>query len=135
MAEQTENGQGQTAAVDSFSKYFRAEEFTCRCGCGLNNISAALVARLDKIRETADIALKITSGSRCKAHNAAVGGKADSAHLDGLAADIAIANSNERFLIAKAAIANGIKRLGVGTALIHLDIDKIKPQEALWLYA
>ncbi|MBF0516964.1 MAG: peptidase M15, partial [Nitrospirae bacterium] len=79
--------------------------------------------------------LKITSGCRCVSHNKAVGGKSDSAHLKGLAVDIAIDNSHERYLVTKAAITAGIERLGIGTSLIHLDIDKDKQQEVVWLYA
>ncbi|KWT91837.1 D-Ala-D-Ala carboxypeptidase family metallohydrolase [Candidatus Magnetominusculus xianensis] len=123
MERQTPSATGQT------------EDFTCRCGCGLNNISAALVATLDKIRESAGIALKITSGCRCKTHNKAIGGKSDSAHLKGLATDISIASSHERYLVSKAAIDAGVERLGIGTTLVHLDIDKDKPQKVAWLYA
>lgn len=132
MGEQTAPA---SVAVSVSSKYFKREEFSCRCGCGLNNISPELVATLDKIREAAGIALRITSGSRCETHNKAVGGKSDSAHLKGLAADIAIGGSNERYLVATCAAASGIKRLGIGTSLIHLDIDRDKPQEVCWLYA
>ncbi|MBF0459316.1 MAG: peptidase M15 [Nitrospirae bacterium] len=137
MNGQTTTGRGQAAPAsgDVSSKYFKREEFSCRCGCGLNNISPELVATLDKIREAAGIALRITSGSRCETHNKAVGGKTDSAHLKGLAADIGIGSGNERFLVSKCATAAGIKRMGIGTSLIHMDIDKDKPQEVCWLYA
>ncbi|MBF0486741.1 MAG: peptidase M15 [Nitrospirae bacterium] len=137
MKEQTTSAAGQTptASQNGASKYFKPEEFTCRCGCGLNNISPELVATLDKVRETAGIALRITSGSRCAKHNEAVGGKSDSAHLTGLAADIAIGGSHERYLVSKAAIAVGVDRMGIGMNLVHLDIDKDKSQQVTWLYA
>ncbi|MBF0320415.1 MAG: peptidase M15 [Nitrospirae bacterium] len=115
--------------------FFKREEFNCRCGCGLNNVSAELIATLDRIRELADIPLRITSGSRCKKHNAAIGGNADSAHIKGFAADIAIDGGHERYLVVKSAITAGVERLGIGSGLIHLDIDKNKPAQAIWLYA
>jgi hypothetical protein len=135
---QSTNCQGlltPSAPNSAASKYFKREDFSCRCGCGVNNVSAELVAVLDRIRELANIPLRITSGSRCKKHNGAVGGNADSAHLKGLAADIAINGSHERYLAAKSAIIAGVERLGIGSGLIHLDIDKDKPAQVIWLYA
>ncbi|MBF0555608.1 MAG: peptidase M15 [Nitrospirae bacterium] len=137
MKEKTASAAGQTAhaSQDVTPKYFKLEEFSCRCGCGRNNISPELIATLDKVRESAGIALRITSGCRCAKHNEAVGGKSDSAHLEGLAADIAIGGSHERYLVSKAAMAAGVQRLGIGGSLVHMDIDKDKPQEVAWLYA
>lgn len=67
--------------------YFRAEEFRCRCGCGESAVSAALVLRLEALRGLCG-PLRITSGRRCAAHNAAVGGAEFSRHMAGLAADV-----------------------------------------------
>lgn len=72
-------------------KYFRREEFACKCGkCGGFPVepSEKLVRVLDKFREEVGLAVYINSGIRCKAHNAAVGGANDSRHLYGDAADI-----------------------------------------------
>ncbi|MBF0568278.1 MAG: peptidase M15 [Nitrospirae bacterium] len=115
------------------SKHFKQEDFTCPCGCGLNNISQELVDRLDKLRDDVQMPLVITSGTRCTKHNEAVGGEADSAHLKGLAADIAIDSSAKRQKVLKHALEH-LTRIGVGEKLIHLDIDKTKPQDVLWLY-
>ena len=72
-------------------KYFRREEFACKCGkCGGYPVepSEAFVRKLDAFRERVGEPVHINSGVRCAAHNAAVGGADDSRHLYGDAADI-----------------------------------------------
>lgn len=80
-------------ATDFWStvKYFRREEFACKCGkCGGYPVepSEKLVRVLDAFREEVGLAVYINSGIRCKEHNEAVGGENDSRHLYGDAADI-----------------------------------------------
>ena len=89
---------------------------------------------LDNLRELANIPLRITSGSRCKQRNKDVGGLGDSAHMKGLAVDIGIYDSNERYHVVVAAIAAGINRIGIGSGLVHVDIDDTKPVNVLWVY-
>lgn len=71
-------------------KYFRKEEFTCKCGCKMNNIDLRLIKVLDEIREHLGQACIVTSGCRCSKHNKAVGGVQGSRHVLGKAADIYI---------------------------------------------
>ena len=71
-------------------KYFRKEEFTCKCGCKMNNIDLRLIKILDEIREHFGQACIVTSGCRCSKHNKAVGGVQGSRHVLGKAADIYI---------------------------------------------
>lgn len=71
-------------------KHFKKSEFTCKCGCGLNNIDIKLVEILDNIREHFGQACTVTSGTRCAKHNKNVGGVANSRHLSGKAADIKV---------------------------------------------
>lgn len=70
------------------SPHFKRAEFACRCGCGADDISPYLVACLEDVRKALARAIIVTSGVRCKDHNAAVGGVANSQHLHGEAADI-----------------------------------------------
>ena len=82
-------------------KYFRKEEFLCRCGkCEMPaeveaNIVALVENVLDPAREKFGKPIIVNSGYRCPKHNAAVGGVANSQHLRGEAADITSAD-NER---------------------------------------
>lgn len=71
-------------------KNFKKSEFTCNCGCGLNNINLQLVRILDQIRDDFNSPLIITSGCRCKSWNAKVGGVQGSKHVLGKAADFYI---------------------------------------------
>ena len=71
-------------------KHFKKSEFTCKCGCGLNNIDINLVYILEKIRNNFNKPVIITSGCRCKKYNAFVGGVSNSKHLYGKAADFVV---------------------------------------------
>jgi len=114
-------------------KYFRPDEFSCRCGCGLNNINEQLVGALDMARKDAGIAFGISSGCRCATHNRHVGGVADSAHVGGFAVDIQVRNSADRLRIIKA-LTRYFDRIGLDRNFLHVDIDPSKPGPALWLY-
>lgn len=72
-------------------KYFKRSEFKCKCGkCGGFPVEPdeKLLIILDKIRGHFNTPVTITSGVRCKTHNANVGGASASQHLVGTAADI-----------------------------------------------
>lgn len=126
------------------SRYFSQWEVECKCGCGLMNIDPELLRLLDLLREELDRPLSISSGSRCPAHNLQEGGKKNSAHLKGLAADLKVKGSIQRFeLLEKIFILNEIarrkgmkvvSRIGIAKTFIHVDIDDSKPQEVVWLY-
>lgn len=69
-------------------KHFKKSEFTCKCGCGLNNIQLKVVKIADEVREHFGNPAIVTSGTRCQKHNAEVGGVANSRHLQGKAIDM-----------------------------------------------
>lgn len=68
--------------------YFKAREFTCKCGCGTNKATDDLVQLCDKIRSLAGVPLYVNSGTRCKKNNTAAGGVPNSNHMTGTAADL-----------------------------------------------
>lgn len=107
-------------------KYFNQNE--------IEGLKPELVELLDKARGLAGVPFALTSTLRDTEKNANVGGVKDSAHLKGLAVDIRVRNSAERFAIMKSLIEVGFKRIGVGKTFIHADIDKSKPQEVMWDY-
>ena len=92
------------------------------------------VKLLDTLREKCGFPFHINSGFRSSEHNAQVGGVDASAHEEGVAVDIAVAGGQERMKIVKEALALGIKRIGVGKNLIHLDMSYSLPQDVLWAY-
>lgn len=72
------------------SKNFNSKEFECSCSkCADQFIEQKLIDKLQRVRDTYGKSITITSGYRCPEHNAAVGGKIGSAHMSGLAADVA----------------------------------------------
>jgi uncharacterized protein YcbK (DUF882 family) len=114
-------------------KYFQLKEFACPC-CGANNIDRKFVELLDKIREQYGKPMYITSGYRCAAHNQAVGGVPESAHVDGVAADIGCSLAADRMRLVEIAIGEGFRRIGIAKTFIHLDISTTLPQNLIWLY-
>jgi uncharacterized protein YcbK (DUF882 family) len=114
-------------------KHFSRIEFTCKCGCGFNNISKAFVQKLDKARSMAGVPFTVSSGCRCATHNKKVGGSPTSSHKKGVACDIIAMNSENRQRIVRALFVVGFKRVGIEKHFIHVDIDPTK-SDSLWLY-
>ena len=114
-------------------KYFQLKEFACPC-CGANNIDRKFVELLDKIRGEYGKPMVVKSGYRCKKHNDEVGGVPESAHVDGVAADIGCSFAGDRMKLVTLAIANGIKRCGIASSFIHVDVSDTLPQNVLWTY-
>jgi len=114
-------------------KYFQLKEFACPC-CGANNVDRRFVELLDAIREEYGKPMVVSSGYRCKKHNDEVGGVPESAHVDGIAADIGCSFAGDRMKLVTAMLANGISRMGIGKTFIHVDVSKTLPQSVLWLY-
>lgn len=112
--------------------YFDKSEFTCKCGCGHNNISHVLITCLSNCRDTAKTPFIINSACRCENHNKKEHGSVNSSHLKGLAADIFVGNSVDRYKILESLILFGVKRIGVYENFIHVDIDDTKTQNVIW---
>ena len=121
---------------DSPFKYFAWSEFDSpdQPGSGEKHMNLAFVSKLDEIRADAGIPFVITSGYRTPAHNAKVGGVADSSHMKGVAVDISAPTDGIRRKIAAAAIKHGVTRIGWGRSFIHLDMDSAKTQGITWGY-
>lgn len=94
------------------------------------------VKKLDRARRNAGVPFNINSGYRCPLHNESkeVGGKPDSAHIYGVAADIQAKHSRPRFKILKSLFAVGFHRIGIAKTFIHVDDDITKDPEVVWLY-
>lgn len=114
-------------------KHFKLNEFRCPC-CGKVLIDEHLVDMLDQAREIAGVPFVITSGYRCRKHNEEIGGKPNSAHLKGQAADIAVRDSQNRYAILRALLEVGFMRIGIAKDFIHADIDWSKPHPVIWVY-
>lgn len=100
----------------------------------LDKMDKEFLLKLDRAREVAQIPFKINSAWRSVEENKDAGGKPNSSHLKGLAVDISVTNSRSRFIILKALIQVGFHRIGVAKTFIHVDDDKNKDSEVVWLY-
>jgi len=81
------------------SPHFSRSEFRCKgtdChptiagNCGFDTVDAELLNLLESVRGYFNQPVTITSACRCPIHNEAVGGKANSQHVKGRAADIVV---------------------------------------------
>jgi len=111
---------------------FKLDEFNCKCG--KNKMDKDFLSKLNQARIISGIPYIITSGYRCQRHNKAVGGKSTSSHMKGLACDILADTSRKRSLILSGLIKAGFTRIGIGYNFIHVDNDKNKSQNVVWLY-
>lgn len=122
--------------MGNLSEHFSIEEFACpHCGQGLP--SARLLEILEAARTATGIPFLITSGFRCAAHNAEVGGVEPSEHgnyLTGLsdAVDLYCVSSVVRFSLLKAFLALGVKRIGIGNAHLHIGVGVAFPQNVVF---
>lgn len=109
--------------MGDLSPHFSRAEFRCKClQCDFDTVDAVLLEVLESVRYYYDLPVIITSGCRCAAHNATVGGSANSQHLLGRAADIVVKGMSPD------AVANYLEqtypgRLGIGryAGFTHVD--------------
>ena len=125
-------------------RYFSLEEFDSPDlpNSGIN-MDSEFLKMLDTARDTAGVPFKITSGYRTKEHNEELRKKgykasANSSHLVGKAADIAVGSGAERYIILNALLKAGFKRIGIAKTFIHADTDSTeqggtKPK-SVWTY-
>lgn len=107
-------------------RYFKQNEVV--------GLKPELVKLLDDARHIAGIPFKLNSGYRTKEQNKKAGGVPDSAHLSGLAVDIACTTDTARHKIINALQKVGFNRIGISKSFIHCDIAKDKSPNVIWLY-
>jgi uncharacterized protein YcbK (DUF882 family) len=121
--------------MGDLSPHFDRKEFACKCGCGFDDVRMELVQQLERLRLFLKRPIVINSGCRCVARNIAEGGKPDSAHLTGEAADIACISSETRYQMKHAIYQWSLfNRVGVGKTFLHVDVSTKLPQNVEWLY-
>lgn len=108
--------------MGDLSAHFSRSEFACRCGCGFDTVDVQLIEALEAVRQHFGVPVVISSGCRCDAHNAVVGGSQNSQHRFGRAADFNVRR------VAPADVADYLEQtfpnsLGIGryTHFTHVD--------------
>lgn len=112
--------------MGDLSKDFSRAEFKCRCGCGEVEIHPDLLDSLQQLRDLAGGPIRINSGYRCEKHNREVGGKPESYHRYGMAADIVIEGRSMDEMYQLAVRIPRFKDGGIGRypsqKFIHVDV-------------
>lgn len=117
------------------SKYFSPGEFKgCSPSCSIDNMDQKFLDIMDRIREGVGQSLTITSAYRTREWELSKGRSGNGAHTRGLAVDFACTTGTLRAKIVKAALSCGVKRIGIASGFIHVDIDDTLPQDVIWTY-
>jgi len=118
---------------DRITAHFRRGEFKCKCGCGKDDIDAALVRLCETIRGAVGVPLIVNSGCRCETHNAKVGGVKGSYHTQGKAADLSCSLGPRKLYDTIQALYAAGKLEGLEYCIryktfVHIDIGKPRSQ-------
>jgi uncharacterized protein YcbK (DUF882 family) len=125
-------------------RYFDLEEFASPDlkGSG-SNMNHNFMVKLDEARHLANIPFKITSGYRTEAYQDDLtrrgyktAKKGTSPHLKGLAADISVKDSRQRFIVINSLLLAGFTRLGISDTFIHVDLSTYEghKENVIWTY-
>lgn len=108
-------------------KHFTRAEFACKCGkCGgyPAEPNPQLVMLADDVREHFGAVVDVSSGVRCKAHNAAVGGVANSRHLSGKAMDFRVRGKTAAQVLAYVKTLPGVRyAYAINDTYVHMDVE------------
>ena len=121
-------------------RYFTLDEFDSPDAEGSGSMmDQGFLDLLDECRDLAGIPFVVTSGFRTVQYNRILidtgySASKNSSHLLGLAADIRVRTSSERWIILDALLEVGITRIGIGNNFIHCDIDSFKQNHVIWTY-
>jgi uncharacterized protein YcbK (DUF882 family) len=109
---------------------FDRKEFACSCGCGFDTVDHELLQALQAYADSLKVggnrvSIIVNSGCRCPARNEREGGKPNSQHLKGRAADIQVFSNGRKLQPADVAhwFETYYKHFGIGIypSFIHLD--------------
>ena len=106
------------------SKYFKSNE---------DNMKEEFLIKMDEARELAGIPFIINSAYRSPSHPESIKNPTSS-HIKGLAFDISVKDSRQRFIILDALLKVGFTRIGIADTFIHVDLDLDKSQKVIWTY-
>ena len=112
-------------------KFFTRDEFNCQ-ETGENGMQDEFIHALDALRSECGFPFKITSGYRSLKHSIEAKKSKPGTHAQGIAADIAVADGNQRYLVVKNAMALGFSGVGVAKSFVHVDTRLGVP--VVWVY-
>ena len=110
-------------------KHFSKSEFACNCGGKYCKGYPAepkekLIRIADKVRDHFGKPMTVSSGVRCKQHNANVGGVSNSRHLSGKAMDFCVSDLPSSLVLPYVQKQTGIRyAYAINSQFIHMDIE------------
>lgn len=125
-------------------RHFKSSEFDSKDkpGSAETGMEYDFMRALDSARGRARVPFVINSGFRTAKHNRAIGGRRNSAHTRGWAADIALApiakelgstTAAARAFLVEVLQREGFNRLGLYATFVHVDMDPSLPPNVTWL--
>lgn len=112
-------------------RYFDISEFDCQ-HTGENRMDLDFLVKLDALRDACGFPFRITSGYRDPSHPVEAKKKKSGTHSQGIAADIAVADGSQRYILVTEALRLGFTGVGVARGFVHVDVRETTP--VLWLY-
>ena len=109
--------------------YFTKAEFACKCGgkyCKGYDAepSKVLVLAAEKVRKHFGKPMTVTSGVRCKTHNANVGGVSNSRHMSGKAMDFGVEGKTAAQVLAYVQTLPEIRySYAIDSKYVHMDVN------------
>ena len=109
-------------------EYFNKSEFACKCGTYCNGypdeMKKGVITVADRVRAHFGSPAYVSSGLRCKQHNANVGGVVDSRHLTGRAMDFRIEGKTAEQVLAYVQQQPEIRyAYAIDSLYVHMDSD------------
>lgn len=121
---------GEMKPVDFWDeiKYFKREEFKCKCGKHCNgfpvDMNQTLIRVADRVRGHFGDAATVSSGVRCTKHNSAVGGTSGSRHKLGKAMDFCIKGKTAQEVLAYVKKQPEIRYCyAIDSRYVHMDVN------------
>ena len=110
-------------------KHFKKSEFKCKCGGKYckgypEEPKEKLIRIADKVRNHFGKPMTVSSGVRCKQHNANVGGVSNSRHLSGKAMDFCVSGVPASLVLPYVQSQSGIRyAYAIDNNYVHMDIE------------
>ena len=115
------------------TEHFSKRELSCPC-CDVMGMDPEFLQILEAVRKEYGQPMKLNSSFRCRDHNMAIGANPSSSHCLGLAVDIQVSGSRQRYDLVRHLLKH-VTRIGIGAEFIHADHDLgNKDPNVIWTY-
>lgn len=119
-----------TETIDPWSnvKYFSRREFVCKCGRYCNGFpvepNMLLIEQAEIVREHFGTPVFVSSGVRCKQHNANVGGVSGGRHKSGKAMDFRVEGKSANTVLKYVKTMPNIRyAYAIDGSYVHMDVE------------